>query len=242
MNRKNFQRGLRVFAAQARRLPLRPLAAGIAFACVCTLLTGCHTIATPSDVVRGKGYEPQNVYAETALPKNILRVAVLPLACNEGDATLNEGRVTLEPVLTSELMKTKRFEVVSADHAFLKNRSGHATWSGEETLPPDLLALLRENSACDAVMFARLTVFRAYPPLAVGWRLRLVDAQTGRTLWAADETFDGGEPSVSDGARRHQLLEERGPAGAPNEWFIENSPLKFGQYTAARLFATLPAR
>jgi hypothetical protein len=209
----------------------------------CALSIGCHTVATPSDLVRGKGYEPQNVYAEsTLLPKNIRRVAVLPLVCDESDSVMNEGRATLEPVLMSELIKTKKFEVVSSDGAFLKNRTSSAVWNSEETLPPDMFALLRDNSACDAVLFARLTVFRAYPPLAIGWRLRLVDAETGRTLWAADEVFDGGQPAVSDGARRHQLTEERDPYGVPNEWFIQNSPAKFGQYTAARLFATLPPR
>ena len=210
---------------------------------VCALSTGCHTIATPSDIVLGKGYQPQNVYTEnSALPKTIRRVAVLPLVCDENDSIMNEGRAALEPVLVNELIKTKKFEVVSSDGAFLKNRTSSAAWNGEGVLPPDLFALLRENSACDAVLFSRLTVFRAYPPLAIGWRLRLVDAETGRTIWAADEVFDGGEPSVGDGARRHQLTQERDSNGVPSEWFIQNSPSKFGQYTAARLFATLPPR
>jgi hypothetical protein len=209
----------------------------------CALVSGCHTVATPSDLVRGKGYRPQNIYAESpALPKNIRRVVVLPLACDDDNAVMADGRATLEPVLVSELIKTKKFEVVTSDGAFLKNRSGRADWTSEEVLPPDLFALLRENSACDAVLFARLTVFRAYPPLAVGWRLRLVNAETGRTIWSADEVFNGGEPSVKDGARRHQLIAERDPSGAPDEWFIQNSPAKFGQYTAASLFATLPTR
>ena len=209
----------------------------------CTLATGCHTVATPSDLVRGKGYQPQNIYSESpVLPKNIRRVVVLPLVCDENDTIMNDGRATLEPVLLSELIKTKKFEVVTSDGAFLKNRAGRADWTSEETLPPDLFTLLRENSACDAVLFARLTVYRAYPPLQVGWRLRLVNAETGRTIWSADEVFNGGEPSVKDGARRHQLIADRDPSGAPEEWFIQNSPVKFGQYTAASLFTTLPAR
>ena len=207
------------------------------------LLTGCHTVATPSDLVRGKGYQPENIYTENAvLPKNLRRVAVLPLVCNPADCDMMEGRDTLQPVLVSELIKTKKFEVIPTDAAFLKSRTSRADWTGEDSLPPDFFSIVRENSACDAVLFARLTVFRAYPPLAIGWRLRLVDAETGRTIWAADEVFDGGQPSVSDGARRHQLLAERDVYGAPDEWFIQNSPTKFGQYTAARLFATLPPR
>jgi len=227
MNGKNFQR----------------VAVGTVLMSICSFLTGCHTIATPRDLVRGKGYRPENIYTESAaLPKNIRRVVVLPLTCDENNAVMKDGRVSLEPVLVSELIKTKKFEVVTSDAGFLKNRAGRADWATEEILPPDLFTLLRENSACDAVLFARLTVFRAYPPLQIGWRLRLVNAETGRTIWAADEVFDGGEPAVKDGARRHQLIAEREPSGVPNEWFIQNSPEKFGQYTAASLFSTLPAR
>lgn len=214
-------------------------------AVACALLSGCAVtrIGTPGDLVRGKGYQPQNIFVEgAALPKNIRRVVVLPLVCNENDINLHEGRAELEPVLMSELIKTKKFEVVSSDSVFLKNRTSRADWAGEETLPPEFFSLLHDSSGCDAVLFARLTAFRAYPPLAVGWRLRLVDVQTRRTIWAADEVFDGGEAAVGDGARRHQLTEERVPSGAPNEWFVQNSPSKFGEYTVARLFATLPPR
>ena len=212
-------------------------------AMISSLLAGCSTVATPRDLVRGKGYQPQNVFTEgTALPKNVRRVVVLPLVCDESDCTLTAGREELEPILVRELIKTKKFEVVSSDPDFLRNRTSRTAWAGEESLPPEFFTLLRDHCACDAVLFSRLTVFRAYPPLAIGWRVRLIDAQTGHTLWAADEVFDGGEPSVGNGARRHQLTEERDPAGAPDEWFIQNSPAKFGQYAAARLLATLPPR
>ena len=107
--------------------------AGIAALAACALLTGCQTIATPSDVVRGKGYQPQNIYTEAAaLPKNIRRVVVLPLVCDENNVVMTEGRAALEPVLLSELIKTKKFEVVTPDTAFLKNRAGRADWSSEE--------------------------------------------------------------------------------------------------------------
>jgi hypothetical protein len=211
-------------------------------AVICALLAGC-AIGTPRDLVRGSSYRPENIFASTnALPANVRRVLVLPLVCDENNFDLTEGRAALEPVLRDEFVKTRKFEIVSSDADFLKNRTGRADWTGEETLPPELFSLLHNNSACDAVLFTRLTVFRAYPPLAIGWRLRLVDAKTGGTIWAADEIFDAGQPKVENGARRHQLTQERTPNGAPDEWFIQNSPSKFAQYTAARLFATLPAR
>ncbi|HXT13377.1 MAG TPA: hypothetical protein VN873_17605 [Candidatus Angelobacter sp.] len=209
---------------------------------LCILLAGC-AIGTPRDLVRGKGYQPQNVFVATnGLPSDLRRVAMLPTSCDESDSVLVDGRNELQPILMEQLIKTKKFEVVSANSDALKTRLTRADWSSEEPLPPDLLALLQQQSGCDAVMFSRLTVFRAYPPLEVGWRMRLVDVRTGHTLWAADEIFNGGEISVDNGARRHQLTEERVPSGAPDEWFIRNSPDKFGEYTAARLLATLPPR
>jgi hypothetical protein len=217
------------------------LGAGVT-AVICGLLAGC-AVGTPRDLVRGPGYRPENVYAAKGpLPANIRRVIVLPLVCEENNYDLDEGRTVLEPVLVAQLIKTKKFEVVCSDAEFLKSRIGRAEWANEETLPPAFFTLLREGSGCDAVLFSRLTVFRAYPPLAVGWRLRLVDVQTGRTIWAGDEVFDEGQCAVENGARRHQLTQERDPAGAPDEWFIQNSPSKFGEYTAARLLATLPGR
>ena len=120
MNRKNFPRSLPAIVAQAGSLLFRRLAVGIAFACLCCILTGCHTVATPSDVLLGKGYQPQNVYTEkAALPKNIRRVAVLPLVCDESSSVMTEGRAALEPVLVNELIKTKKFEVVSTDGVLL---------------------------------------------------------------------------------------------------------------------------
>lgn len=209
---------------------------------VCALLAGCAS-GTPRDLVRGRGYQPQNVFAGAgALPTNIRRVLVLPLVCDENNYDLSEGRGVAQPIFLAELMKTKKFEVVSPDVAVLENRTYRADWSDDQALPADFFAILRQTSACDAVLFARLTVFRPYPPLAVGWRVRLVDAQTQRTIWSADEVFDGGQPDVQNGARRHQLTKERDSYGAPDEWFMENSPSKFAEYTAAGLFATLPAR
>jgi hypothetical protein len=219
----------------------RWLAVGVMSA-LCALLAGC-AIGTPSDLVRGPGYKPENVFiGADALPVNIRRVVVLPLVCDKNNYDLTEGCAELEPVLREELLKTKKFEIVSSACDFVKNRTGSAEWASEDVLPPEFFSLLRENSGCDAVLFSRLTVYRPYPPVAIGWRVRLVDAQTRRTIWAADEVFDGGQRAVENGARRHQLTDERDPDGAPDEWFIENSPSEFAEYTAARLLATLPPR
>src|SRR5882757_1967092 len=112
----------------------------------CGLLAGC-AVGTPRDLVRGRSYQPQNVFAEAnALPVNIRRVVVLPVVCDENNCSLAEGRALLEPVLFDELIKTKKFEIVSSDSTVLKNRIGRVEWAGEESLPPEFFALLRESS------------------------------------------------------------------------------------------------
>lgn len=207
---------------------------------LCVLLSGCAA-NMPCDMPLGASYHPANTFVLSAtLPPTIKRVVVLPLVSDDQYENLTAGREALEPVLLAELAKTRRFEITHPSADCLRVCTGRSTWSGEEPLPASFFASLRETLGCDAVLFCRLTVFRGYAPLAIGWRMRLVDARTRDTLWAADEVFDAGQPAVRAGARRYQIAELRTPAGCPEEWIIRNSPRQFGQYAAARLLATLP--
>jgi hypothetical protein len=206
----------------------------------CLLLSGCAA-TLPGDQPLTASYRPANVFVGSpTLPPNVKRVAVLPLASDEHNSDLVAGREALEPVLLSELMKSRKFEVSRLPAGCLRLGTGRSAWSSEDPLPPTFFSTLHDTAGCDAVLFCRLTVFRAYAPLAVGWRLRLVDARTGATLWAADEMFDAGQPAVLAGARRFQLAELRSTSGSPEQWLILNSPRQFGQYAAASLVASIP--
>jgi len=188
-------------------------------------------------------YEPNNVCsAAPVLPPTLRRVVVLPLACNAQPPDLSDGRDALDPILRSELVRAKRFEVVPVCGADLQRFTGSDTWDGSEALPPHLLEWLRDNYDCDAVLFCRLTEFHAYPPLAVGWRMKLVDVRSQRILWAADEQFDAGQPPVRNSAACFAFENEASMGGSSDEWLVRNSPRRFGQYAAAQLLATLPRR
>ena len=139
-----------------------------------------------------------------SLSLNLQRVAVLPLAAENAGSDLPEGCETLTPVLWEQLVKTKKFEVVAVDAAKLRSRTGQVNWTGAENLPPDFFAFLRREYGCDGVLFAELTAYRAYAPLAVGWRLKLVDARTGQIVWSADELFDAARPGVSRAAQQFE--------------------------------------
>jgi len=168
------------------------------------LLTGCETPGAALADLRAP-YKPDNIFlAGGKLPGGLKRVAVLPLACDQRQTDLSSGRDALQPVLFAELIKTKHFEVVRISREELRRLTGREDWTGEEVLPANLLETLRKESGCDAVLFSELTEFRAYPPLAVGWRFKLMDVRGGKILWAGDEQFDAGNPAVIAGARRYQ--------------------------------------
>jgi hypothetical protein len=226
--------------------PKQSLPSSAATRCLLLLLgclfTGC---ATPSvrDLTLGPSYRPANTFAASpVLPLTLRRVALLPLATDAADFQLTEAQPALQAVLQAELAKTHKFEVLEVSPEFLKSHTGRGSWGGEEALPAELLDSLHRAYGCDGVLFCRLTAFRGYAPLAVGWRLRLVEAHTATTLWAADELFDAGQPAVSAGARRYQLAELHPGDAPPEEWTIAHSPRQFAHYAVAQVLATLPQR
>ena len=206
------------------------------------LSVGCQTHPL-SDCVIGPSYQVSNVYElAPRLPERLRRVALLPLAANPDQPETQAGQEALTPVLQSELLKTQRFEVVLLSPDQLQLWTGRLAWSTDQKLPPDFFKVLHEEAGVDAVLFGRLTIFRPYPPVAVGWRLTLVDCIDQQILWATDEVFDSGDRTVVNAARRFQQSQQREQGALEDSTSILNSPRRFGQYTACTLLMTLPAR
>jgi len=176
------------------------------------------------------------------LPADVRRVAVLPLAWVGSQIDLSSGGEALSPILLAELIKTKKFETVAVNSADLQGQTGRPSWTGAEILPADFFDSLQRVYGCDAVLFNQLTVFRAYAPLAVGWRMKLVDVRSGRILWAVDKIFDADQGGVLNQARRHHFSGIWPFHDASNDWQVENSPRQFGQYTVVQVLDTMPNR
>lgn len=214
------------------------------------LSTGCAntTIAKTGtwEVISGPDYKVSNVHTLAAkLPDRLRRVAILPLTLEPGTTDLKTARESLEPVLQSELDRLSNFEVIRVSPEKLRHLTGKAEWSATEKLPRDILATLKDEIGCDGILFARLTRYNAYPPLALGWSLKLVDATDGQIWWAADELFDLSDPTVVNSARRYELNHLKYQKASPllaDTKTVLISPRKLGQYTVAALFETLPAR
>jgi hypothetical protein len=188
--------------------------------------------------------EPKdNVYQMSPeLPAELRRVAVLPVAWEDSQAGLSQGVEMLAPILLSEVIKTRKFEVVAVSPPDLRRQTGRLSCSDAEILPADFLDSLRRVYGCDAVLFSQLTVFRAYAPLAVGWRLKLVDVRTRQILWAVDEVFDAEQPEVLGQARLFHAAGQWLLHDPENDWRVANSPRQFGQYAIAKSLAFLPNR
>ena len=158
----------------------------------------------------------------------------------------------LEPLLYAELEKCKRFEVITVSPEDLRRWTGKSNWRADEPLPPDFFARVSDGTGCDAVLFCQLTRCQPYQPVAVGWKFGLVinpppgplsaQEMKDKILWCADEVLDAGEPGVSNAARDYYGQHLRNEQASADSSTILNSPARFGQYTLASLFATLPER
>ncbi len=221
-------------AIRRRFRPLAPLAG------ILMLLAGC-ALPDPDDLVVGRSFRPSNVHVETRrLNPQLRRVLLLPLTSEAPGTPAADALPSVAETLRSELQRTRRFEVVQVTGDELLDLSGRSGWRAGEPLPPDLLARLREAHLCDAVLFAHLTRYQAYPPLAVGWQLKLVGCPTPQVLWECDETFDARDGEVVNGARRFQQSDQAVGRRPGDSRIILSSPRRFAAYAAATAFETLP--
>jgi hypothetical protein len=205
--------------------------------CLCWL---CAT-AQAANVSLTTAYQPDNFHrAARKLPEDMRRVLVLPLT---GDSSYEqtESLESLYNVLIEELTKSKKFEVIRMTPAQLKAHTGKSTWRAEDALPETLMDSLGKAFACNGVLFCHLTTYRSYAPQSIGWRLKLVDARGGEILWAMDEVFDAGRPSVVTGVKSFDRREQK-PANDDDNWLTLHSPRRFGRYSIATALRLLPDR
>lgn len=225
------------------------------FLTVCTFSTGCAASNPLDPAVTGPFHKLGNFYlAGQKIPQEIRRIAMLPLTSPQNDISSRSGIDALQPILYVELTKARLFEVFPISNEKLAEWTGKPTWDRDEVLPADFLVKIKEQTGCDAVLFSQLSLYRPYPPLAVGWRLMLVKADGGDVIWSIDEIFDSGEPRVMNSARRFTLENERTNAELAKQigtgygsafpsrvagWEAINSPRHFAKYAASAAIQTL---
>lgn len=204
------------------------------------LLTGCATVNL-SDTVIGPDYIPSNIYTNPAPPmKAIRRVAVLPVTSSTREVNPDYILKNYQAVFTGELFKVKKFEVFEFNPDLLRELTGKREWYAEEKLPADFFSKLRDVSGCEAVIFARVTVYKPYPPIAMGWNVKLVECESARILWSCDEVFSSGVDSVANSARRFYQANLNLNAPGSDSRTILRTPRLFAQYVCYELLRRLP--
>lgn len=188
--------------------------------------------------------EPRaNVFrAGATLPRSVTRVAVLPLAVKGTSESLAAGREVLEGLLPMELQRLERFEFVQVTPEQLREWTGRVAWGADDVLPENFLRQIEEHLDCEAVLFPRLTRFKAYPPLAIGWDFKLVRTSSATVLWAADELVDAGDRAEAARAVNYANQGSQQPFWVKKDDIILTSPLRFGQYSLNSVIATMPGR
>lgn len=202
-----------------------------------TWLAGCMTPAVNDPARVGPFYQPKNVAHNPTLG-GIRRVVLLPVY--GGRLMPEESAATLDPIFRQALQDENRFEIVTLSREECRRRFGASALASTAALPHDFFPALRRVFAADAVLFIDITVYSAYPPLALGIRSKLAVNGGARLVWTFDNVFSADDPLVSAGAR-HFLLR-----GAPDDVpgdptpGVLQSPGSFAAYAAHTTFGTLP--
>ena len=181
-----------------------------------------------------------NVYlAPSGLPDTVRRVAVLPLIPSRGNRDAERGLHAMQAVFTEEFARNRRVDVVTITADRLQRMFGRRGYYADEPLPFDFLPRLRTETDCQAVLFTELSTFRAYPPVALGWKLHLFDLESEELIWAVDEVFDGGEAAVANSLARHIRKSQASHQAAATEILVLNSPREMARFSIAEMITTL---
>jgi hypothetical protein len=206
------------------------------------LCGGCSTVPgllAHAGVEQGPYFTPVNFRGDGLLPTELQRVAVLPV--HGGTVAGAESALAMDTVLLNALQHQLRFEVVVISREECHRLFGATEFSSVAALPHGFLAKLAERHAVDAVLFTDLTVYRAYRPLALGFRAKLASTRDMRLVWAFDEVFSAEDQKMRNSVRNFYRQGDRAAPSDPVPAVLQ-SPARFGAVAAELMFRTLPPR
>ncbi len=126
----------------------------------------------------------------------IRRVAVLPFVDRSRYA---EASARLTEAFTLELRKTRKFDVMACrrEMPLAHLAASRSKFDAVEA------RLLGETLNVDAVILGEIVEYEPYRPIAIGLRVVMIDARSGRVVWTVDEMLDTGELAVANLARQY---------------------------------------
>ena len=203
--------------------------------------TACKQVAKlRNGAYIGPFYTVGNVYEnQEGLEPQIKRVAMMPLTSGRGNRGAERGVPQMQVVLTEEFSRNRIFDIVTVTSDRMQRMFSRRAIYADEPLPHDFLQILKRETGCQAVLFTELTTFRAYPPVALGWKIHLFDLESEKLIWAADEVFDGGQSPVANSLRRHIRKNHSTHNSAATELLVLDSPREMARYSLSELISTI---
>lgn len=201
------------------------------------LAGGCSSVSKQFDPTYiGPFHSVGNIYqVPGGIPQEIHRVAVMPLTHAPGNRSAERGVPLMIRTVTEELARARAFEIIAITPTKLDNLIGHRSLRADDKLPYNFVPKIKEETGCQAVLFVELTTYRAYPPVALGWKLHLFDLETEELIWAVDEVFDVGQSPVANSLRRH-IREHHSPHNAAaTQLLVLDSPRELARYSLGEI-------
>lgn len=210
----------------------------LAVSTLALLVGGCATV-DPRKQDIGPTYQPANVRGAPAWPITVRRVAVLP--AHDSNGLLQASFTSSYDVSWRRALdRSQRAEFIGVSPVDLVKWSGRNSLASSGLLPPGFLERVARETGAQAVLFNDLNHIKAYPPLALGFRARLIDLSTGETIWTADELFDAANSDVARSARHYARAQAYGIGDKAHG--ILQSPSRFSDYAFQAVAALLPPR
>ncbi|WP_404424004.1 hypothetical protein [Nibricoccus sp. IMCC34717] len=209
------------------------------------LLAGCSELPKPDPLIVGPFYEPTNVRKNVLqLPIDLRRVLLVPVA-TAGPSIPEDNLSAMDSAFQAELNRTQRFEVVALNRTQMAELIGRPQVTSTEVIPASFVdKILKADNrfGADAVLFVDLTDYKAYPPMSLGVRAKLVRISDMAILWAADLNFSADDRRVINSARKYArfLGSDAGPVDLSHT--VLQSPTRFAAFAAHTVFGTLPER
>ena len=152
----------------------------------------------------------------------------------------------MQPVLTEELARFDLFEAITVTPDKLRALTGALKVRPHDYLPNNFPAIIgaldkqrTDLKVCNAVLFCEMDTFRPYPPLAVGWKFRLFNLETGELVWAFDEVFNAGDPRVNNSVRRYLRTQRMTHMDIFRDSLVIDSPRVLARYSLAAALETM---
>lgn len=199
------------------------------------LATGCSTPHTSSVPAR----QPSNFRGPETWPTSVRRVAVLPAHDATGSLPA-DYLATHDEAWNRALAGSQRAEFVFVSRPTLQKLAGRPTLASADALPARFLEKVAGQTGADAVLFLDLVHAKAYPPLVLSVRSRLIEPGTGDTWWMIDELFDAADPGTTQALREEARARSQGP-GDPIISSLQ-SPARFADHAFRAIAGVLPPR